>query len=251
MAEIAGYLWQKGWAERNAGNISVSLADLRPSDLPDEFQPFFISLPGSFTEVAGKCFLVTATNSRMRDLARQPMRNAIIIRVTDDGNGFNIISHFGKTDLRPTSELATHLAVHSMISGRKRPERVVMHTHVTELAAITQLKEYCSEQQLNKLLWGMHPETKIFLPEGVGFVPFMLPGTVQAGEATVRALEDHKAAIWEKHGLFAIGGNLHETFDLADILATSASIYFMCRSAGQDPEGLTDSQTDELGRIKF
>lgn len=251
MADVAGYLWQKGWAERNAGNISVSLADLRPSDLPDDFQPFFISLPESFPDVAGKCFLVTATNSRMRDLARQPMKNAIIIRITDDGNGYNVISHFGKTDLRPTSELATHLAVHSMIARRKRPERVVMHTHVTELAAITQLKDFCNEERLNKMLWGMHPETRTFVNAGVGFVPYMLPGTVQAGEATVRALEDHQAAIWEKHGLFAIGGNLQETFDLADILAKSASIYFMCRSSGLEPEGLTDSQMDELGKTKF
>jgi rhamnulose-1-phosphate aldolase len=79
----------------------------------------------------------------------------------------------------------------------------------------------------------------------------MLPGTVQAGEATVRALEGHQAAIWEKHGLFAIGGNIQETFDLADILAKSASIYFMSRSSGQEPEGLTDSQMDELGKLKF
>lgn len=251
MAEVAGYLWQKGWAERNAGNISVSLAELRPSDLPDDFRPFFISLPDIFPDVAGKCFIVSATNKRMRDLARQPMKNAIIIRITDDGNGYNIISHYGKTDLRPTSELATHLAVHSMIARRKRPERAVMHTHVTELAALTQIKEFVDEKRLNRLLWSMHPETKIFVPAGVGFVPFLLPGTVQAGEATVRALEDHQAAIWEKHGLFAIGGNLQETFDLADILAKSASIYFMCRSSGLAPEGLTDSQIDELGKIKF
>ena len=251
MAEVAGYLWQRGWAERNAGNISISLEDLSPSDLPDDFQPFFISLPESFPDVAGMCFVVSATNKRMRDMARQPMKNAIIIRITDDGNGYNIISHFGKTDLRPTSELATHLAVHSMIIRRKSPERVVMHAHVTELAALTQLREFVDEKKLNRILWSMHPETRIFVPAGVGVVPYMLSGTVNAGKATVRALEGHQAAIWEKHGLFAIGGNLQETFDMADMLAKSASIYFMCRSSGQEPEGLTDSQMDELGKIKF
>jgi len=251
MTEVASLLWQKGWAERNAGNISVSLADLKPSDLPDDFQPFFISLPETFPDVAGVSFIVSATNKRMRDLARQPMKNAIIIRITDDGNGYNIISHFGKTDLRPTSELYTHLAVHSMIARRQSPERVVMHSHITELAALTQLREFTDEKRLNRILWSMHPETRIFVPAGIGFVPYMLSGTVNAGKATVRALEDHQAAIWEKHGLFAIGGNLQETFDLADMLAKSASIYFLCRSAGQEPEGLTDSQMDELGKIKF
>ena len=28
VAEVAGYLWQKGWAERNGGNITVNVTDL-------------------------------------------------------------------------------------------------------------------------------------------------------------------------------------------------------------------------------
>lgn len=251
VAEVAGYLWQRGWAERNAGNISVCLDEVPKADIPGDYQPFFISLPGNFPDVAGKCFLVTATNKRMRDLARQPMKNAVIIRVSDDGSGFNIISHFGKTDLRPTSELATHLAVHSMIARRKTSERTVMHSHPTELTAMTQFRELCDEKRLNGILWGMHPETRIFVPAGVGFVPYFLPGTPHAGEETAKALKDHKAALWEKHGLFAIGDSPSETFDLTDILAKSASIYFLCRSTGREPEGLTESQAEELGKIKF
>ena len=28
IAEVAGYLWQDGWAERNGGNFTVNIADL-------------------------------------------------------------------------------------------------------------------------------------------------------------------------------------------------------------------------------
>ena len=28
VAEVAGYLWQNGWAERNGGNITVNVTDL-------------------------------------------------------------------------------------------------------------------------------------------------------------------------------------------------------------------------------
>lgn len=28
VAEVAGYLWQKGWAERNGGNITVNVTEL-------------------------------------------------------------------------------------------------------------------------------------------------------------------------------------------------------------------------------
>jgi rhamnulose-1-phosphate aldolase len=78
-----------------------------------------------------------------------------------------------------------------------------------------------------------------------------LTGTTSIGEATVRALEKHDIALWEKHGAFAIGKTPSETFDMIDILTKSASLYFLCRSAGIEPEGLTDSQIDELGKLKF
>lgn len=28
IAQVAGYMWEKGWAERNAGNISVNITEL-------------------------------------------------------------------------------------------------------------------------------------------------------------------------------------------------------------------------------
>lgn len=31
IAEVAGYLWTKGWAERNGGNISVNVTSLLTS----------------------------------------------------------------------------------------------------------------------------------------------------------------------------------------------------------------------------
>ena len=30
VAEVAGYLWQKGWAERNGGNITVNITEPTP-----------------------------------------------------------------------------------------------------------------------------------------------------------------------------------------------------------------------------
>ena len=33
VAEVAGYLWQKGWAERNGGNIVVNVTESLNSQL--------------------------------------------------------------------------------------------------------------------------------------------------------------------------------------------------------------------------
>lgn len=250
VSAVAGWLWQRGWAERNAGNISVRLTEDELTSFPDE-QPTLLPLPKRCETIAGFHFLVTATNTRMRDVAARPLETLLLIRISDDGTGYRILSPTGETALRPTSEMPAHLCIHEMLTARRPTHRVVMHTHVTELIAMTQVRELCDEQRLNSILLGMHPETRIFVPDGVGFVPYTLPGSRAIGEATVRALEDHSAALWEKHGLFATGRDPLETFDLIDILAKSASIWFLCRSAGYEPEGLTESQLHELAKLKF
>lgn len=33
IAEVAGYLWQNGWAERNGGNITVNVTELVDDDI--------------------------------------------------------------------------------------------------------------------------------------------------------------------------------------------------------------------------
>ena len=53
-------------------------------------------------------------------------------------------------------------------------------------------------------------------------------------EATIKALDDHKMVLWEKHGCLAVGRDTDEAFDLIDIMVKSASIYLIARSsAGQ------------------
>jgi len=251
IASVAGWLWQRGWAERNAGNISVRLdyERLNQSGLPDETQFFPLQKP--FPRLRGQLFLVTGTNTRMRDVAGAPLENILLIRLSDDGTGYHIMSPAGETILRPTSELPSHLCIHDMLIEKRPAHRVVMHTHATELIALTQIRDLCDSLTLNRILLGMHPEAKVFVPAGVGFVPYLLPGTTTIGELTVKALSDHEVALWEKHGVFATGRTPQETFDIIDLLAKSASIWFLCRSAGYDPEGLTESQLEELAKIKF
>ena len=33
IAEVTGYLWQKGWAERNGGNITVNITEFVDDDI--------------------------------------------------------------------------------------------------------------------------------------------------------------------------------------------------------------------------
>jgi rhamnulose-1-phosphate aldolase len=77
-------------------------------------------------------------------------------------------------------------------------------------------------------------------------VEYAMPGTVEIAHKTVDIIDQYDVVLWEKHGVFAVGETVTETFDMIDILAKSAKIYFMCKSAGFEPEGLTEEELQEL-----
>ena len=85
VAEVAGYLWIKGWAERNGGNITVNITEwvdegMKALPAISEVKPIGKTLP----QLKGCWFYCKGTGKRMRDLARQPMANGSIIRILED-----------------------------------------------------------------------------------------------------------------------------------------------------------------------
>jgi rhamnulose-1-phosphate aldolase len=244
IAEVAGYLWDKGWAERNAGNISVNVTGCLPPSVSNK--PALcpqIKLSKTFPALSNQYLFVTGTGKRMRDLARKPFDNACIIRINPIGDAYDIIA---EQLIVPTSELPAHLSIHSWMKECRPDCKVVLHTHPTDLIALSQTTLYKDEATLNALLWGMHPETLIVLPKGVGVVPYEVPGTMELADLTLLALQSHDVVIWEKHGCLAIGENLIDAFDAIDTLSKSAQIFFYCQTAGLAPEGLTQNNFRDL-----
>ena len=74
----------------------------------------------------------------------------------------------------------------------------------------------------------MHTELLDVIPNGIGFVPFRLPGTVELANASLKAFAEHDIVLWEKHGCYAIGADVHDAFDLTDIVVKAAGIYLQC-----------------------
>ncbi len=236
MAEVAGFLWQRGWAERNAGNMSVNITGKL-----GEYELEWLNYPQKklekrYPELNDNFLLVTTSGSRMRDVSKNPSENIRLLQIVDNGSQLQIYQEKnGK--VFPTSELPTHLAVHQFLVQQKAEEKAVLHTHVNELIALTHIAGYQSEAAINDLIWKMHPETQMFLPEGIGYVPFEAPGTEDLAQVTVKALEKHRVVIWEKHGCFATGKDINQAFDNIDLVVKSIRIFFMCRMAGYHPEG--------------
>ncbi len=240
ISEVAGYLWESGWAERNAGNLSVNISHYAGRQTINDKNYQHFDLDTKYPDLAGEVLIVSGTGTRMRDLAVNPIGNLLIIKIDTSGYGYFVLAPVikNKSKVMPTSELATHLSVHEMFLKTGSKNKVVLHSHVTELIALTHIPEFCNTDRINDLIFGMHPETRMFIPGGVEFIPFLKPGTKEIAGATVNALNKRDLAIWEKHGVFAAGPDIIEAFDTLDILAKAVSIYFMCRNAGYDPKGI-------------
>ena len=210
VAEVAGYLWQKGWAERNGGNITVNITEhvddaIRQMPPISEVRPIGVTLP----RLKGCYFYCKGTNRRMRDLARRPMENGSVIRILDDCASYVIIAD---NPVAPTSELPSHLSVHDYLIGKGSPYKASIHTHPIELVAM----------------------------------PYCLPGSVELAEETIRQLDDYDVVLWEKHGVFAVDVDVMAAFDQVDVLNKSALIYIAAKNMGFEPEGMSAEQMREM-----
>lgn len=244
VAEAAGYLWQKGWAERNGGNITVNITehvDDEIRNMPAISAP--VAIGATLPNLKGCYFYCKGTQKRMRDLARWPMQNGSVIRILDDCAHYEIIAD---DVVKPTSELPSHLAVHNYLIGKGSTYKASVHTHPIELVAMSHNPEFLNKDVLTKLLWSMIPETKAFCPRGLGIIPYKLPSSNELAEATIKELGDYDVTLWEKHGVFAVDTDVMAAFDQIDVLNKSALIYIAAKNMGFEPDGMSDEQMREM-----
>ena len=227
-AEVAGYLWQKGWAERNGGNLVMrfdadvdnSIRNLPPLSLP---LPCNVSVPF----LKGRYLYCKGSGKRMRDLAKNPMDNGSIIRVLPDGEHYEIVACL---PIQPTSEIASHLAIHNYLVSIGSPNKATLHTHPTSLVAMSHIDNLLDGTKMTQLLWSMIPEARLFCEQGIGIVRYAEPGSTNLANATLHTLRNHDIVLWEKHGTFTIGTNMIEAFDTTDVMEKAADIYIKLRS---------------------
>ena len=244
ITEVAGYLWEKGWAERNGGNISVNITDIVREEAADMgLLAGPVELPVKFRALADNVFYVTGTGKRLRYVAKAPFDNGAVIRINSEGTAYDIIAF---NPVMPTSELPSHLAMHNFLRERGVDNKVVLHTHPTALIALSHCEKFLKPGALTRMLWSMIPECRVIVPRGVGIIPYCLPGSMDLATATISQLDRHDVVLWEKHGILAVGDDIIECFDAIDTLDKSAQIYLNACTAGCVPQGMTDSQLDEL-----
>jgi rhamnulose-1-phosphate aldolase len=244
--QIAQILWNKGWAEANAGNFSVNITDL--------FKKIRIQIPESADKSFSKSYkhlrdnyiLITSSGSRIRDITENPLPGLCLLYIDSSGKKYCDVPLDNIITKKPTSELLTHLEIQNLLSEKNAKEKTVLHTHPAELIALTHIKRYKKENELNKMLQSIQPEVSILFPEGIGLVPYIKTGSEKLANETKKKFNKYKIVLWEKHGCVAIGTNLESAFDKIDVLVKSVNIFFLCNATGNKPEGLNVYQIKEL-----
>lgn len=243
-AEVAGYLWEKGWAERNGGNITLNITEFVDDEIksmPAISEP--IAIGETLPYIKGCYFYCKGTQKRMRDLARCPMENGSIIRILDDCKTYVVVAD---NLIMPTSELPAHLGVHNYLIKKNSPYKASLHTHPIELIAISHNRKFLKKDVASHLLWSMIPETKAFCPRGLGIIPYELPGSIELANGTLEKLDEYDVVLWEKHGVFAVDIDIMSAFDQVDVLNKSALIFKAAKQMGFDPDGMTNEQMRDM-----
>jgi len=234
-------LWLRGWAERNAGNISVHLtrAQMDSRFTADAgWCDTGIALP----DLAGQHFLFTGSGQHMRNVERDPQGTLGVIELDEQGARYRTVWGFSRGCV-PASELPAHLRIHST----RKDDRAVIHTHPTNIIALTCILDL-DAASLTRLLWEMHPECLVVFPDGCGFLEFEIPGSDELARATAEALKTRRMTVWQHHGIIAAGPDLDTAFGLIDTAEKAAGIYIQAASLGPVKNKLSTDQLKALAK---
>ncbi len=133
----------------------------------------------------------------------------------------------GRPDLRPTSDLRIHRAVHAA-----RPDIVaVAHAHLAASLAITLAGEVPDPSVL--------PETGHFIPR-LPFLAFMAMGSAQLAEAIAAELADGRqptadVVLLERHGAVAVGASVDAAIDRLELVDLLCRVWRDARLLGWQP----------------
>ena len=207
VSNIAKILSNNGWAEANAGNISFNVSNIIGADFKTSI-------------------IITSSGSRMREIAEAPERYCGVLTFSHRKEGYSI-SKFGKKEFIPTSEYLSHIAIHRYLVNEGRLEKAIIHSHPDELIAAMHSEELNTEKKINSVFKKMHSEFSMLIPDEVGYLKFLDPGSKELAEKTLEKLEDHKIVLWKDHGCISIGNTLGQTLDNIEIVNKISNIFLL------------------------
>lgn len=243
--------WLQGWHERNGGNLTYRMT----AEEVDAVRAGFDEAPGAWVELgfsepslAGAYFLTTGSGAYMHNVSAAPAANIGIVELNAEGSAYRVV--WGLVGRKPTSELPTHIMNHAIrMAATGGACRVIYHAHPNNVIAMT-FVEPLEARVFSRALWKAMTECVVVFPEGVGVVPWMVPGGTEIAKETSEQMKQFSAVIWAQHGMFVSGATFDETFGLMHCIEKAAEIYYRARSMNGGKTDFLNTISDEgLARI--
>lgn len=234
-------------SEAGAGNISVYVGwDV---ELRRRFpQQEDIALPLPAPALAGRTLLVTGSGRRLRQIHEDPEANVAGVRVHADGLTATLFTSPRRLFEKLTSEFNSHLAVHQdQVARRGIDFHAVVHAQPMHLTYLSHIPAYRDTAAFNARVLRWEPESIVALSEGIGVLPFLVPGSEGMMRANVEGLQEHQIVLWSKHGIMARSDvSVTRAVDRIEYAETGARYEYMNIVAGGAAEGLTDAEIAEV-----
>lgn len=247
MGEAGRRLAEIEASEGAAGNISICLR--WPMEVRTRFPLMSqITLPQPVPDLAGAILIVSGSGRRLREILEAPLANLACVVVEEGGHTGQLYTAPQRRFERVTSEFNSHLAVHAdqmRLTGTNF--HAVIHAQPLHLTYLSHIPRYQDAAFLNKRLLRWQPETIINLPEGIGWVPFHIPGSAALMEASTACLRRHRVVIWSKHGVIARSDvSVKRAADRIEYAETAAKYEYLNLCAGEPASGLTPEEISAL-----
>lgn len=230
-------------SEGAAGNISIYVG--WPLEVRRRFPVAeTIPLPTASPGLAGRLFIVTGSGRRLREIIHDPAANLAALVVDAGGATAQMYTSPRRLFARVTSEFNSHLAVHQdQVQRTATNFHAVIHAQPPYLTYLSHIARYRDVTYLNQHLLRWQPETIVNLPEGIGVIPFIMPGSAPLMQATMESLRTHRIVIWSKHGVVARSEiSAKRASDRIEYAETAARYEYMNLVNHEMGEGLTPEE---------
>ena len=224
--------WDWKFHERNGGNLTYRMKkeEVEAAKEAFHFDGPWVDLGVTAANLAGEYFVATGSGKFFRNVILNPEDSLCIARLNEKGDAYQVVWGLVNGG-RPTSEFPSHVMNHSVKVARDPAYRVIYHAHPANVIALTFVLPM-NDKDFTLALWESMTECPVIFPEGVGVVPWMVPGGADIAMATSELMKKYDVAIWAHHGLFCAGPDFDITFGLMHTVEKAAEIRMKVLSSG-------------------
>ena len=230
-------------SEGAAGNLSIYVGwPLEPRRRFPQVEE--IRLPVKSPALAGNTILMSGSGRRLREIYEDPTAHLGFVCVNEDGETARLYTDPKKLFERLSSEFNSHLAIHNdQVGLNNHIFHSVVHAQPRYLTYLSHIPQYRDEAYLNRHLLRWQPELIVNLPEGIGMVPFSVPGTEALMQGTVQSLRGHRIVVWAKHGVVALSDlSIKRATDRIEYAEAGAHYEYLNLSNGNMADGLSPEE---------